>query len=582
MRQKHSTGVGLEALESRQLLAGDIGIWLTEDTLPEFLVPGLRVEVEAALCNLDAENISGTATVRFYASHDEALDENDTLLGSVRRSVRLGVEESTEFTSRLVMPQGLTPGHYYLIAQVEFGGDPDEESNIAVSEEPIPVILAFGTGEGFRMPMLSFRLSDGTQVTARINGPGLGVFGGTEGEGLLLAIEGTSSRTVVTITTARGSNLLVLDSVEIDGSIRSFAARTTRVEGVMEISGGAGDITLAGLFHGGLSIGAGSSPVRLSIGTIKDSVIESGSGIASFTGLSWLNEEEEEDDDAIEAPWLGSLNFRGHFQADMELDGEGAPRGLVLGTVMIGGAASGDWEIGGAFGTLIAGSILDLWFEAEGAGRSISVTRGDADAAFLIGGGLNSCDIRGRFTGLFASDGALNVFKAGALGGEGEDDVAVVTANGAIRSMTVAGSVMNSILAAVGFNSISIGGNLADSVLVTGTYLGQDADLGQSDPSDPTQSDEFGPGYINSLNIRGSMTGSLIAAGIRVNPDGDEEEFELEELEFVEGQSLIRSISVGHSMDENCIFLARQIPQKVRAGAVMIATAEDPRFITEL
>lgn len=582
---QRSTGApfGLEQLEPRQLLSADLGISLS-DELPEFLVPGQRVEVDTLLFNSGESNFSGQATIQYFASRDDELGEGDTLLATVRRSGRIAAGSEAEFTDRFVLPQTLGAGSYVLFARVTAPGDADDSNNTDSTDEPVSLILAFGTSESFRVPSITFTTADGTLVTARITGPGFGVFTTDDDDegGLSLSLEGTDARTSVTITTARGANRLVLDSVEIDGSIRSFTARTTTVDGGMSVAGAAADISLAALTNGELEIGGGGTGLRLAITTIANASIESGTGIASFTGTSWTAGDDE-DDASLTAPWIGTLNFRGNFAASLELSGLGAPRALVLNTATIGGALTdATWQIGGLFGSITAGSMTEAFIEAAAGGRSITVNRGNADAAIFINGGLNVFDVRGTFNGLFAADGAVNTLNAGALGGAGEDEGALVTASGAIRTVNIRGSVVDSILAAGGFNAITIGGDMTNVVLITGTYLGRDVDLGQRDPGDPEQNDVFGPGFINNLNIRGGVSGSLVAAGIRLTPDGDEDDFELDEIDFVEGQSLIRNITIGSSLDQESRFLAKQLPAKVRIGAVTVTTANDPRFLTQI
>lgn len=582
MNPQNREPIGLEHLEPRQLLAADVGISIVDDQIPEFIVPGQRIELDVVLFNAGESPTAGQAVVQYFASRDEELDAGDTLLATVRRGGRLAAGGEAAFTDRFVVPQTLGLGSYILFARVNMAGDPDESNNLDRIDGPVPLILAFGAGENFRLPSLSFTTPEGTLVTARITGPGFGVFVADDDEGLGLLVESTDARTSVIITTARGANRLVLEAVEIEGSIRSFNARTTTVNGGMGVFGAASEVTLAALTNGRLEVGGGGAGLRLAIGTIANASIESGTGISSFTGTSWTAGEEE-GDDSLSAPWLGTLNFRGNFGASLELSGLGAPRGLALNNATIGGALAGvSWEIGGLFGNITAGSVSEAIIQTAGGGRGISVNRGNADAVIFVNGGLNTFAVRGTFNGILAADGALNTFNAGFVGGPGEGEGAIITASGAVRTVNIRGSVIDSILAAAAFNAINIGGDMTGVVLLTGTYLGRDAGLGQREPGDPEETDVFGPGFINNLGIRGGVSGSLVAAGIRVTPDGDEDDFELEELDFVDGQSLIRNISIGRSLDAESRFVAKQLPAKVRVGAVAITTASDPRFLTQI
>ncbi len=110
--------------------------WFGSITVPAGGEVNLLVKVE----NLSQKK-SNAASISFYFSENEALDEKDILIGhSGLPRIKSNKKKVVILTSTL--PQTVDPGDYYLIAAVDEedkNHDPHKENNVAVSTEKITI-----------------------------------------------------------------------------------------------------------------------------------------------------------------------------------------------------------------------------------------------------------------------------------------------------------------------------------------------------------------------------------------------------------------------------------------------------------
>ena len=139
------------------------------------------------------------------------------------------------------MPNTLAPGSYKLLSRVDATnvvaeGTAGEANNTGVGPS-FTVAWQFGTVPGRTgNSVLTLRDADGTAVTFKLTGPGVGtvVKDGTSWD---LKLTGTTTTSAVTITTSGGNGRVTLNDIQTAGSVASFTAGTTDVNGTVAING---------------------------------------------------------------------------------------------------------------------------------------------------------------------------------------------------------------------------------------------------------------------------------------------------------------------------------------------------------
>jgi hypothetical protein len=165
----------------------------------------------------------------------------------------------------------------------------------------------------------------------------------------------------------------------------------------------------------------------------------------------------------------------------------------------------------------------------------------------------------------FSVRGNLKQFRA-----QGLYDGAGLTVSGDLRTCDIRGD-MEGIVSATTIGKFSVQGDMTDSTLLAGAFLGNDAQLGGGD-------DVFGVGRIDDFSCMDDVLRSTISAGL--NPMnsivGDSDD------RFVTTPgSRIGKIAVKDRLFDST-FYAPIIPSKVRIGGWTISTAGDSRFVTRL
>jgi Bacterial Ig-like domain (group 3)/FG-GAP-like repeat/FG-GAP repeat len=123
-------------------------------------------------------------------------------------------------------------------------------------------------------------------------------------------------------------------------------------------------------------------------------------------------------------------------------------------------------------------------------------------------------------------------------------------------------------MAAANFGTVSIRGNMTGAILA-GTNFGPNDQIGGDD-------DTFAAGTITSLHIVGSVTSSLIAAGL--SPVDDTSAATLVNAADTFAGGAIKALSIGKTADASSKFLAVALPKKVRIGAAAVTPSGDTRF----
>ncbi len=234
----HTLRFTLEPMEQRLLLAADLTGVVQSAALIDPAVPTNTASAVVRVQNSGNANVA-QSQIGVYASLDTVLDSSDLLLGTANTgSVAAGASKNV--TVNLTVPNTLQPIDHTLLAKVDNANaiaENSETNNVAVGGT-INGTWQFGTVPGRTgNTTLTLREADGTVVTFRLTGPGLGevIKDGTTWD---LNVTGTTASSAVTITTnSAGSGRVTLNDIHVLGTIGTLLAATTDLTGTLAIDG---------------------------------------------------------------------------------------------------------------------------------------------------------------------------------------------------------------------------------------------------------------------------------------------------------------------------------------------------------
>lgn len=510
---------GLDALESRQLLAADLAVAFdTFQGAPEFLVPGDHVSLPIVVANQGDLPAVGRVTVNFYLSSDTTFGADDVLLESFAdQEINLNSQNPTDsdtgtFTGTVAIP-GVTPGNYFFLVRLLPNlavGDLNQTNNIAASADDQGFAWKFGDFNGRTGVVMSLTESNGTTVTFGLNGGGTGtVTRDTDNpDRFVVTFENTVGGSRATIAASGGSGanagVALIEGIHVTGSLGSLDAASARLLGNVAVDGSIGSVRF-GQVEGpsAVVIGSADANTAFEFGSVRNLTITTPGGISSLSVTSWIDSDGTPD--VVAAKWIGSLSSAGNFQAGLSLSGRA--RGRTLDAVSIGGTASkGAWDVNGRAGAWAFRAVAGSWSAS-------------------IRNNLISLDI-------------TNVFRG-----------------------TIAAKTFSSITA----------GSLRGAKILAGADLGTDARLGGTDSA----ADTFSSGTVNSLTVGGKVLNTIVGAGL----DPVDGVFKNGDDRLKTGR--INNLVISRTASANSRFLAKRYTPTgtFRIGARDIDTAEDRRFI---
>jgi hypothetical protein len=274
-----------------------------------------------------------------------------------------------------------------------------------------------------------------------------------------------------------------------------------------------------------------------------------------------------------------------------------APTTTADGTIAIGGvrtftlagATNSNITIsGGNINTLLLGTLAGTSLYSAAPIRTLNVnsytdTTSDAITTAWIGT-LKSAGDFGASMYLNGYEGGRRLSLASAtIGGSLNNSVWSVQGNiGTVQTTNVAtgwsGSIHGTIasfidtgdfagvLGALGIGTVQISGNLTDADILAGAEFGTVARLGYP-------GNVFGSGVLSSLIVDGSVSGSIVAAGLSPVDDNP-----AAAGGTLLKRSAIRALAVSGSVDSSSRFLSISVPATVRIDGLETATAGDPNF----
>lgn len=209
-------------------------------------------------------------------------------------------------------------------------------------------------------------LLSGSGLAATTKGKGVAVTGADVGASRIVAHD-TTIASSLTVATKGGDGLAIVQGIEIQGPIKSIAAKTTDLQGDLTVQGTVASLALHDVTGSAISLNASWGAVdskltlALTLGEVVDADLDPhGIPIKSVNLVRW-------EGGRLEAPWLGSLNakgdpkrgLKGDFAADLVVHGHSDPSKLSLGGVKIAGdLRDADWQIAGQAGSLTIGGEI--------------------------------------------------------------------------------------------------------------------------------------------------------------------------------------------------------------------------------
>jgi hypothetical protein len=197
--------------------------------------------------------------------------------------------------------------------------------------------------------------------------------------------------------------------------------------------------------------------------------------------------------------------------------------------------------------------------------------RGEMESAVVLSSNmgpglksLNRADVRGDVRGSWTLLG-----DAGQLNFDDAEDGVVINVNGAIQGVNVRGDFRGTI-AAVSIQRFEARGDVEDSTILAGVFLGLDNALGGADQnadSAPGGSIAFGP--FGSFFVRGKLKNSTVASGFMPAAGSRAAAFNLEQGSF------FRTIQVRSDVEDSTFF-ALTFPTRASIDGSSLTTASNP------
>ncbi|MBI4002597.1 MAG: LEPR-XLL domain-containing protein [Nitrospira defluvii] len=250
----HASRFVIEPLESRLLLAADLTGLVQSAALIDPAVPTNNASAVVQVQNVGNQRVN-QSQVGVYASLDTTLDASDVLLGTANTG-QLNAGQSKNVTTNLTIPSTLDAITYRLLAKLDNANaitENSEANNVAVGGT-INVAWKFGNVPGRSgNTALTLRDADGTSVTFRLTGSGVGEVL-RDGANWDVKVTGTTASSAVTITTNSGGNgRVMLNDVHVFGPLASLTAATTDLTGTLAIDG---PVNIPGLLPGTITLGS--------------------------------------------------------------------------------------------------------------------------------------------------------------------------------------------------------------------------------------------------------------------------------------------------------------------------------------
>jgi len=243
---------------------------------------------------------------------------------------------------RTPMIENLETRTLYTTTPVSFG-DGVARSVSFLDENGIAVVVTLKNGQG----TLNF---DGTGVTQTSAGKRIIV----EGTGLRISsLDVTNAANAVVSISGRGGNGSVnLGDVTVDGTLATFAAKTTNLGGDF-VAADAGNLVFGAITNGSITDNGTALPLKIIVlGAADNADVNAAGAITVLKAGSWTDT-----DSSITGLSISKLQVSGDFESDLDL----TAGGLAMASAKIGHITGGSWNIDGNGGKIQAIGTAGAW-----------------------------------------------------------------------------------------------------------------------------------------------------------------------------------------------------------------------------
>jgi hypothetical protein len=216
---------------------------------------------------------------------------------------------------------------------------PDDVAVITISAPPVAVLPVDARARA------TFDVPGGGRAIVTLRGPGSAEVEVLPDGTARLTATGTTGASVIQV----GGSAVTFSAVEVNGSLKSFTAKSADVTGPFAVAGSLARLQLRDASRAAVVIGPGS-PASVILRTATDVNVVSDAPITSMRVAAWLDTDAVRD--GVTAPFVGTLSSAGDFAADVAAD--------EIASVLVGGTLDGvDVRAMHRVGGVRAGAIRD-------------------------------------------------------------------------------------------------------------------------------------------------------------------------------------------------------------------------------
>jgi uncharacterized protein YkwD len=357
------------------MLEPDLVPTVTDAQIPDLFIPGNASTVSVLIANLGVSDATGSIDVRYYLSADRTLDVDDALVAEAtgeRINIKSG--RTQRITEKFDVPDDVEPGSYFIIADVDTGGDVDEvteTNNVAASELTSELAWRFGSIDG-RNVKLTVRDSDGTPVEFSTRQGGLGeVTGGAAFE--TITITGSAESTQVRIRPKDRGATTSVGTITSSTTLRYLIAKDVDVRGDVSLSGGVQKLLLRDVMPvdgGTITLGAladASKWTVIKLRDVRDVQLTNDMIIKNIQIARWIDASGAAD--SITTPSIrnlkvtgdGAAGLPGEAQMGLTIAGDNSAPDALRRAVISDGLTGGTWTITGGARLIKAGFVGAEW-----------------------------------------------------------------------------------------------------------------------------------------------------------------------------------------------------------------------------
>ena len=273
----------------------DLNVAFGTEPLTGTFVPGDRVSLPIIVRNLSNGRATGEITVRVYVSVDNSVDAGDFLLASIDGvRINLAMGALKRVLARVTFTGEIPSGAYFLLLHVDVDdaiAELREDNNELASPQPFQIVHGFGTVGTRHNVRLILRDLDGSKVTYRLRGVGIGEVV-ENGE---LVIAGTNASSGVNIRVRGGDRRTTLGKVTVSDEMAFFTARG--VDLIADFTAASLKALTLGNVAGQnvIRIGEPAQPndsVRIRLGRVEDASVISDAHISRLLVVDWRRTDD--------------------------------------------------------------------------------------------------------------------------------------------------------------------------------------------------------------------------------------------------------------------------------------------------